>query len=432
MNGFDKLFIYFCICRAQVEAKNINILVQVHKNVPIEIYGDRYRLEHVMNNLLSNAIKFSPDNSEICLSLSYETKVQHAVTFAVRDYGPGISNDDRQQLFQPFMQVRPGELQKGRGSGLGLSICKNMIELHRGTIGLSSVVRTKKEDITTGGTEFFFTVMNEQTSYAPPSDYDAVVERTSSSSSQALSSSSSSSSSQTLSSSTGSSLQDVSNAAISDHNRVQSRTCSHNNDNNNNDDDDNNVATDNDDNDDKISKRKRSSSRMIGIMSVELKGRFQEYTRKVNQKRSTKVLWEFRNLRTLPSSVDLLESNDNAVAAVTTTVTDDVITSAVADDDDDNTTTTAASTNDIWMVVNNDDDDDSSRCSKEMEEEKTSTTDIPSTDIPPTDIPPTDIPPTDIPPTEMSVLTVPAVEEEKNRFEINRILIVDGNDAKFL
>ena len=207
-------------------------------------------------------------------------------------------------------------------------------------------------------------------------------------------------------------MQDVSNAAISDHNRVQSRTYNHRHD--DDDDDNNNVATDNDDNDDKLSKRKRSSSRMIGIMSVELKGRFQDYTRKVNQKRSTKVVWEFRNLRTLPSSVDLLESND--------------VTAAVADDDD-NTTTTAASTNDIWMVVNNDDDDDdnSSRCSKAMEEEKTSTS-----DIPPTDIPPTGIPPTDIPPTEMSVLTVPAVKEEKNRFEINRILIVDGNYAKFL
>ena len=146
------------LCRTQVEAKNINILVQVHKNVPIEIYGDRYRLEHVMNNLLSNAIKFSPDNSEICLSLSYETKVQHAVTFAVRDYGPGISNDDRQQLFQPFMQVRPGELQKGRGSGLGLSICKNMINLHRGTIDCTSVVRLDPTDMSSGGTEFFFTI----------------------------------------------------------------------------------------------------------------------------------------------------------------------------------------------------------------------------------------------------------------------------------
>ena len=149
--------------RAQVEAKNINILVQVHKNVTIEIYGDRYRLEHVMNNLLSNAIKFSPDNSDICLSLSYETKVTNSLTFAVRDYGPGISNDDKGELFKPFMQVRPGELQKGLGSGLGLSICKNMIELHRGSIDCLSIVRSKmdNDDMTKGGTEFFFTIRNE-------------------------------------------------------------------------------------------------------------------------------------------------------------------------------------------------------------------------------------------------------------------------------
>jgi len=149
--------------RAQIEAKNINILVQVHKNVPIEIYGDRYRLEHVMNNLLSNAIKFSPEYSDICLSLSYETKVMNSLTFAVRDYGPGISHDDKGELFKPFMQVRPGELQKGLGSGLGLSICKNMIELHRGSIDCLSIVRSKmdNDDMTKGGTEFFFTILNE-------------------------------------------------------------------------------------------------------------------------------------------------------------------------------------------------------------------------------------------------------------------------------
>jgi len=143
--------------------KNINILVQVHKNVPVEINGDRYRLEHVMNNLLSNAIKFSPDHSDICLSLSYETKVQDSVTFAVRDYGPGISDEDKKQLFQPFMQVRPGELQKGLGSGLGLSICKNMIELHKGKIDCVSIVRSDIDDdnIIKGGTEFYFTILNK-------------------------------------------------------------------------------------------------------------------------------------------------------------------------------------------------------------------------------------------------------------------------------
>ena len=138
---------------------NINILVQIHKTVPVEIYGDRFRLEHVMNNLLSNAIKFSPDNGSICLSLSYETKTVNSLTFAVRDYGPGISDEDKKQLFKPFMQVRPGELQKGRGSGLGLSICKNMVKLHMGSIDCQSTVRSDPMDVTSGGSEFFFTIL---------------------------------------------------------------------------------------------------------------------------------------------------------------------------------------------------------------------------------------------------------------------------------
>ena len=76
--------------------------------------GDQYRLEHVLNNLVSNAIKFSDDNSELCISISYETKSKSGITFAVRDQGPGISIEDQRLLFRPFEQLRPGELQRGK------------------------------------------------------------------------------------------------------------------------------------------------------------------------------------------------------------------------------------------------------------------------------------------------------------------------------
>ena len=100
--------------RAQFDSRNISLLVQIHQNVPLEIFGDQYRLEHVLSNLVSNAIKFSDDRSEICISLSFETKNKNSITFAVRDQGPGISVEDQMQLFQAFKQIRPGELQKGR------------------------------------------------------------------------------------------------------------------------------------------------------------------------------------------------------------------------------------------------------------------------------------------------------------------------------
>ena len=139
-------------------AKNLNVLVQIYKDVPQCITGDKHRLKHVMDNLLSNAIKVCPDDSEICLSISYDYKFKDSVTFAVRDQGPGITNEDRKLLFEPFMVVRPGELRQGRGSGLGLSISRHMVELHAGSLDCTSTMRMDNGDITSGGTELSFTV----------------------------------------------------------------------------------------------------------------------------------------------------------------------------------------------------------------------------------------------------------------------------------
>jgi hypothetical protein len=68
-----------------------------------------------------------------------------------------MSAEDQKLLFQPFMQIRPGELQKGRGSGLGLSICKTIVTLHGGVIGCHSKQRVGK-DKESGGSDFFFTI----------------------------------------------------------------------------------------------------------------------------------------------------------------------------------------------------------------------------------------------------------------------------------
>jgi hypothetical protein len=68
-----------------------------------------------------------------------------------------MSAEDQKLLFQPFMQIRPGELQKGRGSGLGLSICKTIVTLHGGVIGCHSKQRVG-EDKESGGSDFFFSV----------------------------------------------------------------------------------------------------------------------------------------------------------------------------------------------------------------------------------------------------------------------------------
>ena len=111
----------------------------------------------MLSNLLSNAIKFSDEESRIEVDISFGTKIPNQVTFLVKDNGVGMSVSDQKTLFQPFTQIRAGELQKGRGSGLGLTICKTITTLHGGTMGFHSTERVCKDSLS-GGTSLFFSV----------------------------------------------------------------------------------------------------------------------------------------------------------------------------------------------------------------------------------------------------------------------------------
>ena len=125
--------------------KNIHLVSNVEENVPCYVLGDRYRLEHVLANLLSNAVKFSPINGNIFISVSYSTVSfgkKPILTFSVKDEGVGMTADDMKLLFQPFTQLNAHEMQKGGGTGVGLSICKQIIELHGGTLYVQSKVKS--------------------------------------------------------------------------------------------------------------------------------------------------------------------------------------------------------------------------------------------------------------------------------------------------
>lgn len=98
-------------------------------------YGDQDRLVQVMVNLLSNAIKFSPDKSKITIVV---LDGDETVEVQVNDQGPGIPEDKRETVFERFKQVdRTDETKKG-GIGLGLPICKAIVEQHNGTIGVGT------------------------------------------------------------------------------------------------------------------------------------------------------------------------------------------------------------------------------------------------------------------------------------------------------
>jgi signal transduction histidine kinase len=125
--------------------KNIT-LVTTHNELPI-IEIDPDRVSQVLRNLVHNAIKFSPPDSSI--EIKAETKKDH-ILFSVSDHGVGITPEDQIRVFEPFYQVEGTLNRNYGGTGLGLTICRGIIEAQKGKIwveGKSSV-----------GSTFYFTV----------------------------------------------------------------------------------------------------------------------------------------------------------------------------------------------------------------------------------------------------------------------------------
>jgi len=112
-----------------------------HKDPELLVWFDRDMMDKVFFNLLSNAFKFTPDGGRITISIERRKAVQAAlfdeeVVIKVTDNGVGISKPDQEKIFVPFMQV--GSHRSINGSGLGLSLSKEFVELHRGKILIDS------------------------------------------------------------------------------------------------------------------------------------------------------------------------------------------------------------------------------------------------------------------------------------------------------
>ncbi len=107
--------------------------VEVQAAMPDSVPMDRERIRHVFINLLVNASKYAPEDSEIVLYA--EPEKEGVVRFGVRDRGPGLTEAEARRVFEKFYRV-PGQTQKG--AGLGLSICREIVVAHGGSIACSS------------------------------------------------------------------------------------------------------------------------------------------------------------------------------------------------------------------------------------------------------------------------------------------------------
>jgi signal transduction histidine kinase len=102
-----------------------------------DLCADGDRLVQVLVNLLSNAIKFSPDGS--CISIDI-IKHPGSLEFCISDKGRGIPAECQNRIFERFNQIQGAEASRAKGSGLGLWICRRIVEAHRGSIGVDSAM----------------------------------------------------------------------------------------------------------------------------------------------------------------------------------------------------------------------------------------------------------------------------------------------------
>lgn len=118
---------------------DIELVIDVAENVPNALVGDALRLRQVLLNLLGNAFKFTA-RGEVVLRVQCQmsSSEQATLLFEVRDTGIGIPQEVVQKLFQAFTQADDSTTRKYGGSGLGLAVCKQLVELMGGEIGVES------------------------------------------------------------------------------------------------------------------------------------------------------------------------------------------------------------------------------------------------------------------------------------------------------
>ncbi|MDO6762629.1 transporter substrate-binding domain-containing protein [Agarivorans sp. 1_MG-2023] len=134
----------------KAQEKGIEVVTMVEPQVPNNLMGDPLRLGQIFTNLASNAIKFT-DQGEIVFTVKLleQASDQAKLQFSVKDSGIGISPEQQQKLFQSFTQADTSTTREYGGTGLGLTICKRLVELMEGEIWINSVLGE--------GTEFVFT-----------------------------------------------------------------------------------------------------------------------------------------------------------------------------------------------------------------------------------------------------------------------------------
>jgi len=136
--------------------KGIGMRLDLQADLP-KISFDKDKMIQVLTNLISNAMKFT---SRGMITLSSEMQGQNAIKVSVKDQGIGIKPEDLDKLFKSFSQISTGTERQTGGTGLGLVLCKKIIEQHNGKVGVDSIFGQ-------GSTFYFILPIKDRRSIVP-------------------------------------------------------------------------------------------------------------------------------------------------------------------------------------------------------------------------------------------------------------------------
>ncbi len=129
------------IVQSDVSSKQLTLSVDTDDVVHEDIVTDRLRLNQVLLNILSNAIKFTPEGGAITFKVSEKPLPEDGVSsfeFRIRDNGIGMSEEFLKTIFQAFTRERTSTVSGIQGTGLGMAITKNIVDMMKGTISVDS------------------------------------------------------------------------------------------------------------------------------------------------------------------------------------------------------------------------------------------------------------------------------------------------------
>jgi|GEM_PF-406869 len=141
--------------RLQAKFPDIEITLELPANLPV-VAADRERIEEVLQNLLDNAVKYSPKKRTVKVSCH---ATGEEVIVSVSDAGMGISVRDQEQIFERFQRVGDSMSQAIPGAGLGLYICRSIVEAHGGHMWVESALHE--------GSTFSFSLPREEKAHLP-------------------------------------------------------------------------------------------------------------------------------------------------------------------------------------------------------------------------------------------------------------------------